>query len=61
MGKGRITIRTRNDIDQTKEYVVAGTDGWNLVTNDPAIAAREAAKTVRDYGRDAVYRTGFHE
>lgn len=50
-----ITIRTRNDIEQTKEYVVKGTDGWNLVTNDPVIAKQESQKSQRNYGEHSVF------
>lgn len=50
-----IEIRIRKDINQTKEYVVKGTNGWNLVTNDPAIVRKEAMKKNRNYGEQTIH------
>lgn len=51
----RLTTRKRNNIEQTTEYVVKGTDGWNLVTNNPSLAIQESQKEHRDYSKNAVF------
>ncbi len=43
-------VAERTDNTGRTEYVVKGTDGWNLVTHDRQIAQHESQKTSRDYG-----------
>lgn len=50
-----VTVRRSKDLRQREEYVVQGTDGWKLVTNDPAIAAEESRKQVRNYGENRIH------
>lgn len=48
-------VRKSEKLFGGREYVVKGTDGWNLVTNNPKIARQEAKKTRREFGK-GIYR-----
>lgn len=47
-------ISIRKSIVDGDKFVVKGTDGWSLITNDEQFAREEARKHTRNYGENRI-------